>query len=367
MNGFFSRLFPSPTIARYTARMFLLRTFAFLAGLVLILQTLDLLGESGKILAVAGNGEAELWRYVGLRLPQLIALFLPFSVLLAALLTFMTLNQNSEIVIFKASGISAHQILLPLMLSALLVAGGNFIFNERILVRANAELDRWEANEYHPLAPDALHSREVWVRAGDDLIHAGNVEGKGRDTRLTNVSIYKRQNNHLVTLVRGEHAVPAAGGWRLARVDQFDVSTGRVTTTPELLVATPATPQQFTTQGVNADHMPLWELVPAIAALRDAGRPTDALVAQAWHKVSGPLSAVLMPLLAAVAAFGLARSGKLFIRAVIGLALGFAFFVADNFAMAMADFGTYPPWAAAFAPFVLFYLVGETLLFRTEE
>jgi lipopolysaccharide export system permease protein len=35
--------------------------------------------------------------------------------------------------------------------------------------------------------------------------------------------------------------------------------------------------------------------------------------------------------------------------------------------MAMADFGTYPPWAAAWAPFLLFLLVGESLLFRTEE
>jgi lipopolysaccharide export system permease protein len=75
----------------------------------------------------------------------------------------------------------------------------------------------------------------------------------------------------------------------------------------------------------------------------------------------------VLPLLGAVAAFGLARSGKLFVRAVAGLALGFAFFVADNFAMAMADFGTYPPWAAAWAPFLLFLLVGESLLFRTEE
>ena len=45
------RIFPSRTIAGYTAKMFLVRTFAFLAALVVILQTLDLLGESGKILA----------------------------------------------------------------------------------------------------------------------------------------------------------------------------------------------------------------------------------------------------------------------------------------------------------------------------
>ena len=92
-----------------------------------------------------------------------------------------------------------------------------------------------------------------------------------------------------------------------------------------------------------------------------------SLEASLWHKLSGPLSAVLMPLLGAVAGFGLARSGKLFVRAVIGMALGFTYFVADNFALAMGNLGAYPPLLAAWAPFLLFLLIGETVLVRTEE
>jgi lipopolysaccharide export system permease protein len=362
-----SRLFPSATLARYTARMFLMRTLAFLAGLVLILMTLDLLGESGRILAVPGNGEAELWTYVSLRLPQLIALFLPFSVLLATLVTFMTLNQNSEVVIFKAAGISAHQILAPLILAGLLVAALNFAFNERFLVRANETLDRWKAAEYRPIPADPGTGREVWVRAGEDLFHARRVEGLGADTRLIDVTVYHRRGDRLQDILLGSEARPVAEGWRLVEARRFDVDSGRLTRSPTLDWLSVARPEQFTTQGVNADFLPFWELGPAIAALKAAGKPTDALVAKLNHKIAGPLSAALMPLLGAVAAFGLARSGKLFIRAVVGLALGFAFFVADNFAMAMADFGTYPPWAAAWAPFLLFFLVGEAVLFRTEE
>ena len=44
------------------------------------------------------------------------------------------------------------------------------------------------------------------------------------------------------------------------------------------------------------------------------------------------------------------------------MALGFAFFVVDNAALAMGGFGGYPPLLAAWAPFVLFFLVGETVL-----
>ena len=73
---------PSRQLALYAARLFLTRSLAVLVMLVLVLMTLDLLGESGKILNVPGNGEAELWRYVALRIPVLISKFLPFSVLL---------------------------------------------------------------------------------------------------------------------------------------------------------------------------------------------------------------------------------------------------------------------------------------------
>ena len=51
----------------------------------------------------------------------------------------------------------------------------------------------------------------------------------------------------------------------------------------------------------------------------------------------------------------------LFVRAVIGMALGFAYFVVDNAALAMGNFGGYPPLVAAWSPFLLFALIGETV------
>src|SRR3546814_4311803 len=86
--------FPSRTVAFYMVRMFLVRTFVIVAALVLVLQTLDLLSESGKILAFPGNGQGEVWRYVSLRSPQIIAFVLPFSVLLGTIVTLATMNQK---------------------------------------------------------------------------------------------------------------------------------------------------------------------------------------------------------------------------------------------------------------------------------
>jgi lipopolysaccharide export system permease protein len=361
------KLFPSRTIAWYTARMFLIRSAVFLLGLILILESLDLLSESGRILAVPGNGEAELWRYVTLRIPQLVQLFLPFSVLLATLVTLATLNQNSEVVIFKAAGISAHQILLPLFIAALGIAVVNFAFNEQVTTQASRELKMWQENGYKPGPAEAKPVSERWVRGGDDLVRATAVSGSGDDTVLTGVTIYDRENDRLLRVVMAETARPIAGGWRLSRAQTFDVARGTLTPADSLDFPTSVVPRQFTTTSINPAWIPLWELWPQIGEQRAAGKPVDTLVAAAWHKISGPLSTVLMPLLGAVAAFGLARSGRLFVRSVIGMFLGFAFFVADNFMLAMGNFGTVPPLMAAWAPFVLFLLIGEAVLIRTEE
>jgi len=332
-----------------------------------VLQTLDLLGETGHVLNYPGNGNPELWHYVTLRCPQLISTFLPYSVLLGTLLTFFTLNQNSEVISMKAAGLSAHQILAPTILASLLIAVVSFAFNERVVTRATAELNRWEAAGFGPIPKVHPGQDDVWVKDSGNLIHAVSVLGHGQDARLSGVTVYMRNGGGLLAIVRAATAKPQNGGWQLNDARRFDVTSGVEQPLGTIVAATGVRPDQFTLASVNADRLPIDSLGAAIGDLRAAGRPTDALEAGWWHKISGPLSALLMPLLGSVAAFGLARSGKLFIRAVIGMALGFAYFVADNAGLAMGNIGVYPPLLAAWGPFLLFLLIGETVLVRTEE
>ena len=359
--------FPSRTVALYMGRMFLIRTFGILAGLVLVLQALDLLGESGKILAVHGNGDAQVWQYMSLRVPQIIARFLPFSVLLGTILTLITMNQNSEIVALKASGMSAHQVLAPLIIASIGVAGLSFAFNERIVARATATLSQWQKVNYGPMPIDRGDRANVWVRTDDDLIEVDQIKGRGDAAQLGNITLYERDGGNLRAIITAPRGQRSGNGWVIGPVRRFDVASGRISAADSLVVAKGVTPDQFTLAAVNADGLSLGELKLAIDDLAAAGRPTKALEGSLWHKLSGPLSSVLMPLLGAVAAFGIARSGKLFVRAVIGMALGFAYFVADNFALAMGNLGAYPPFLAAWAPFLLFLLIGEAVLLRTEE
>lgn len=359
--------FPSPTVSLYMARMFLARTFGVLAALVLVLQALDLLGQSGKILAYPGNGQAQVWHYVSLRLPEIIATFLPFSVLLGTIITFVQMNGNSEITALKASGLSAHQVLAPLVVASLGVAAISFTFNDRVVARATATLNQWQRINYGPLPIDRGDRANVWIRDGDDLIEVDQIRGRGNDALLGGVTLYDRTGGNLVAIVRAPVGRRDGDGWRVAPATRFDVRSGTLSKVTSLVIGHGVTPDQFTLSTVDADGLSFGALRAAIADLSGAGRPTKGLEGTLWHKLSGPLSSVLMPLLGAVAAFGIARSGKLLIRAITGMMLGFAYFVADNFALAMGNLGAYPPFLAAWAPFLLFFLIGEAVLVRTEE
>lgn len=359
--------FPSRRIALYMVRLFLTRSLAVLFALVLVLMTLDLLGEAGKILAVPGNGDAELWRYVGLRIPLLISRFLPFSVLLGTLIAFVGLNQHSEVVAMKAAGMSAHQILAPLIVASIGIAVALFAFNETVVVHSARIVNAWSDNDYKPIPPESGLLSNVWVLDGDDLIRAGLVVGRG--TRLQRVTIYDRAGGVLQRVIHADRAFPrpASGDWLLRNVSIYDATMNVTRRVPELEGLSGVTPEQLTIAKVDPDTLDYWTLRERVGELEAAGKPTDEARAGLAHKISGPLSTVLMPLLAAVAAFGLARSGQVLMRAAVGMALGFAYFVADNFSLAMGNAGAYPPLIAAWAPFLLFLLIGETVLIRTEE
>ena len=359
--------FPSRRIAFYTVKLFLTRSLAVLVALVLILMTLDLLGESGKILRAPGNGDAELWRYVALRIPLLTARFLPFSVLLGTLIAFAGLNQHSEVVAMKAAGISAHQILAPLIVASVGIAAIAFAFNETVVVKSARAVTAWTDNDYHPVPRQSDLLSNVWVLVGEDLVRARQVVGQGERLRATGVTIYDRDQGSLRQIIDAERSRPQGGAWRLEKVRIYNAAANMTQRSETMVALHGVTPEQLTLAKVDPDQLDFFTLKERIAQMDRAGRSTDEARAGLWHKISSPLSTLLMPLLAAVAAFGLARSGQVLVRASVGMALGFAYFVADNFSLAMGTVGAYPPLLAAWAPFILFLLIGETVLIRSEE
>ena len=244
--------FPSKTLTLYLAKMFIVRILAVLVMLVLVLLMLDLLTATGKILAVPGNGQGEILTYAGLRMPQLVARFLPYSVLLATIITLVGLNQNSEVVAMKAAGLSAHQVLAPLLLTAFLVGIGSFAFNERVVTRATATLKAWDANEFKAVPRDSGVRANVYIAEGSDILSAASVSGAGNATELTGVTWYRRApSGAIADQIRSPRASWTGEGWKLEDAVRFEVAGARSATVGTVVLGGQITPDQVALTSVD--------------------------------------------------------------------------------------------------------------------
>ena len=248
-----------------------------------------------------------------------------------------------------------------------MIAGLAFAFNERVAVRSARTVNAWVDNDYAPMRSSSDLLSNVWLVVGDDFVRARLVSGHGAGLSLRNVTIYERAGPTLEQVIDIERAVQDGTRWRFENVRSYDANMNLVRRQARSFGLAGVTPDRFTLAKVEPDEHDFQSLRQSIAELEAAGRPTDEARSGLWHKLSGPLAVVLMPVLAALAAFGLARSGKVLLRAGAGMALGFAYFVIDNLSLALGNVGTYPAWLAAFAPLFLFLLIGESLLIRSEE
>ncbi|MEE8477975.1 MAG: LptF/LptG family permease [Gemmatimonadales bacterium] len=75
-----------------------------------------------------------------LSIPFIVAMTMPMAVLLAVLYTFSQLSADSEITAMRASGISATQLLTPVIVAGALLSAGTFVFVDQVLPRSNARL-----------------------------------------------------------------------------------------------------------------------------------------------------------------------------------------------------------------------------------
>jgi lipopolysaccharide export system permease protein len=71
------------------------------------------------------------------RLPGIAVYIFPMATLLAALLAFSRLSHDSELIAFKASGISLFRLIIPVLALGLLVSLTNILFSEVVVPEAN--------------------------------------------------------------------------------------------------------------------------------------------------------------------------------------------------------------------------------------
>lgn len=353
-----------PGLAIYIAGAFARSTAAFLVGMLGLILAIDVVGESTRILAVAGSGAPELFAYAADRAPILAEQFAPFVVLLGALATMVMLAYSSQIAAMLASGMSVHQLIAPMAAVGLVCGLLHFALNEWVAVPAAARLSHWQDADYGA-SPAAPQERAVWIDAGAAIVHAAAAIPEGGGLRLEDVTLFRHAPTGAVTAVTtAERAELTGSGGVLINVKETDLLSNRQRAALAEPWPSGLSPLRILDAPIAPNHLGFGALGSALKAARESGEAASSLATELHHRVTWPLACALMPLFAGLAAFGFARAGSVLPRAAAGFLLGFFYFVGDSFVGALGRSGALPPAVAAWTPLLFFLLVAEMILLR---
>ena len=375
MKGKSRGIFPR-IIDEYIVREFAGLFVLVLAGFVLLMIVFtffDLLGDVLRNhIALAIVGE-----YLLNLTPSMTYQIAPLAVLIAVLVTFSVLNRNSEIIAMKATGISLYRLVAPIVTIAACLAICLFLFDQYYLPQANRRQESLR-NVIKGRPPQTyFNPEEHWIfgpRAAPG--EPGCIyyyQFFDPDTNeFANLSVFEFEpaTFKLTRRIFAKRAVwdGDSGAWHFENGWMRDIQSGNVTgyrtfletSFPEMRAA----PDYFKKEALESQEMNFGQLDRYIRDLRQSGFDTKRLSVALWQKLSYPLVAVVMAVLAIPFALSMGRRGSITgIAVAIGVAL--AYRVVDTLFGAMGNVNYLPASMAAWSADILFGLVGGYLLLRT--
>ena len=317
---------------------------------------------------------------VGDYLINLTPLFLyqlaPLAVLIAVLVTFGVLNRNSEIIAMKATGISLYRLVVPIVSIAALLAVSLFLFDQFYLPQANKRQDAL-LNVIKGKPPQTVtHPEQNWIFGQPNKGEPGRIFyyrffDVDRD-EFANISVFEFDpaTFALTRRIFAAKAVwdPDIASWRFENGWENDIQGDHASDYREFRETSFSEihedPQYFTREERQAQEMNFGQLDRYISDLRQSGFDTMKLRVALWRKLSYPLVAVVMAVLAIPFALSMGRRGSLTgIAVAIGVAL--AYFVVESLFGSLGNVNYLPAALAAWSSDILFGLVGGYLLLRT--
>lgn len=355
------------TIALYVSRLFLGRFLLCALGFTAVIQILELL-EVARDLAVRGDGGFLITLYyTGLRFPAVLVQTVPLSVLMGALLALLHLAANNEIIALKSVGISFYAVIAALLPVGLMVALGYHILGDVIAPAADRNLQHWWS-ETTPLAQQTVPPR-AWMRDGDSVVVVDRILPKGDELFGVTIHVRDAEANMTERLV-AEQARYEDGRWTLHSVHRQLVTEAPGAPREEIASlhwATGLKPENLAEIAVPPRIFTFAQLRRVLTGEWVGSRAQYYYQTKLHKKIAGPISLLLLILIAAPVAQTIRRESSGGLALVFGVILGFGYFVADGLVLTLGEGGLLPGLVAAWTPTLIFTAVSGAILLHREH
>ncbi len=345
---------------------FLCVVLASFVSMILVYHFFELMGDMFQ----RNISLMTMFKYLFFLAPEEIYEMLPLSVLVAVLVNFGVLSKQNEVTAFRACGVSLHRLAAPILIGALLLAGGLFAFNYYYVPAANLRQQKLYDLIKGRTTQTYLCPGCKWIRGYEGRIYYYKYFDT-QENVMDDVSVFELEPStfRLTRQIQAKRARWSKGmrtwifenGWssdfkgagRLPWAP-FEATTFRELTEP---------PDYFLTEAVQDKQMNFLQLSDYIRGLEQRGYDTVRLQVQYHLKFAAPLFALIMAMIAAPFGFRVGNRGRM-TGIGVSLAIAIAYRGIGTLFEKIGDLNQLLPPIAAWSPDLVFGLAGLYMLMR---
>ncbi|NGX97513.1 MAG: LPS export ABC transporter permease LptG [Candidatus Afipia apatlaquensis] len=356
-------------LARYFAGRFVIAsimTFAAIFMLIITVDYIELMRRAGSVPHVSGLFVAQTALF---RVPLSLEKLMPFCILIGAMVSFLALSRRLELVVARASGISAWQFTTPALLSALILGTlATVVYNPlsaEMLERAKG----MERKIFTDGAPTVQDGAGFWLNQstseGQSVINAARSQGQG--AVLTGISVFRYDTSGIFReRLEAQEAVLEPGRWVFKQVRRYTLDNP-VIEQDTFAIATTLTLAQVRNSFSTPETVSFWQLPDYIKSSENSGQATAGYRLQYHKLIARPFLLAAMVMLAAAVSLRFFRFGGVQKMVLSGVAAGFLLYVLSKVTEDLSKAELMHPLAAAWLPVCVGGLSGFLALLYQED
>ncbi len=348
--------------------------FLAVIGLAIFLLLNLIIALSG-LMAGHGVGVLAMAKLILLRLPDLMVVAFPMALLFAIFLGLGRLVHDREVMGMEAGGISRRRLLAPLFFAGLVVASGNFFFQNWIAPQAEHAYQMEIRRIIFRGRLPHIRAHTFFTGPGETFFYGRRFDE--RDGILSEILIHDmggdlvpRKGDATMMVLTAERGQWIDDTWILTDGIIFGYDRqGRLVYTASfesIEIATGLTSADYILGAKSPSEMRLDELLARIKIFRRAGLDITRLQVELHSRFAIPLTALIFALIGGPLSFIFSKRSRAMGVMISLLLVGF-FQGTLLWAETMGKGGVIPPAVAGWAPNLIFGFIGLYLYLRLDR
>ena len=353
-------------LARYLTRQLLASIGLALAVLLLLFSFFDLIDELGDLRQGTYTlGKALL--YVVLHMPARLHELMPIAAVIGALFAFARLSDSSEFNVMRASGLSPFRLSRYMVALGAGIAVAILVIGEYLTPVAERAAQQLKIRSTTSVVAEEFRSG-LWAKDGRSFV---NAQGMLPDASLINLKVFQFDEQfRLHQIQTAERGIwTQAGEWQLEGVTLTRLEAGGITieSLPALNWRSSVNPELLSVLMVVPERMALGTLNSYVAHLKENKQKTNRYEIALWNKLSYPLAAPIMLLLALPFAYAQPRAGGISSRIMAGILIGLTFYLTNRLSAHIGLINDWHPMLSATLPLFAFGAAAAASLWFVER